>query len=239
VRPHPRRIGILGGTFDPIHNGHLDVGGAAMIALNLQRLYVITANVPPHRPQPFASAFHRFAMTSMAVAGRKGWRASDLELRTPAPSYTSVTLKKFHEREYAPCELFFVLGVDAFADVGTWKDYPAILSDAHFAVVSRPGFPVDFMPRRLPLLADRMVHPPVDAISQIDPAIILIDAETQDVSSSAIRQLCEHGKRLDNLVPKAVQQHIEQHGLYSSMTPGRRAADAAPPLQAGRLHGED
>ena len=239
MRPNPRRIGILGGTFDPIHNGHLDVGDAAMLALRLQRIYAITANVPPHRPQPFASAFHRFAMTSMAIAGRDGWRASDLELRTPAPSYTSVTLKKFHEREYAPCELFFILGADAFADVGTWKDYPAILSDAHFVVVSRPGFPVDFMPRRLPLLADRMVHPPFDAISQIDPAIILIEAQTQDVSSSAIRQLCEHGRRVEGLVPEAVQQHIEQHGLYSSMTPGRRAADVGASPQAGRLHGED
>jgi len=239
VRPNPRRIGILGGTFDPIHNGHLDVGDAAALALNLQRVYAITANVPPHRPQPFASAFHRFAMASMAISGREGWRASDLELRTPAPSYTSVTLEKFHEREYAPCELFFILGADAFADVGTWKDYPAILADAHFVVVSRPGFPVDFMPRRLPLLADRMVRPPLDAISQIDPAIILIEAQTQDVSSSAIRQLCEQGNRLDGLVPEAVQQHIEQHGLYTSMMPGRRAADAGGVSQAGRLHGED
>jgi nicotinate-nucleotide adenylyltransferase len=178
-------------------------------------------------------------MTSMGVAGRDGWRVSDLELRTSALSYTSVTLKKFHDREYAPCELFFILGADAFADVGTWKDYPAILNDAHFVVVSRPGFPVDFMPRRLPLLADRMVHPPFDAISQIDPAIILIEAQTQDVSSSAIRQLCEHGRSLEGLVPEAVQQHIEQHGLYSSMTPGRRAADAGTSPQAGRLHGED
>ena len=239
MRSNPRRIGILGGTFDPTHNGHLDVGDAAVLALDLQRLYVITANVPPHRPQPFASPFHRFAMTSMAVGGREGWRASDLELRTPAPSYTSMTLKKFHEREYAACELFFVLGADAFAEVGTWKDYPAILADAHFAVVSRPGFPVDFLPRRLPLLADRMVRPPLDSISQIDPAIILIDAHTQDVSSSAIRQLCETGASLEGLMPRAVQQHIEQHGLYSSITPGRRATDASAASQAGRLHGEE
>jgi len=210
-----------------------------VLALELQRLYVITSNVPPHRPQPFASAFHRFAMTSMAVSGRRDWRASDLELRTPAPSYTSITLGKFHEREYAPCELFFVIGADAFADVGTWKDYPSILGAAHFAVVSRPGFPVDFLPRRLPLLADRMVHPPMDAVSQIDPSIILIAADTRDVSSSAIRLLCAQGQRLDGLVPAAVQEHIEQHGLYSSMTPGRRAADAGAASQAGRLHGQD
>src|SRR5262249_10170227 len=119
----PRRIGIIGGTFDPIHSGHLDVGDAAEAALGLTRMFVITANVPPHRPQPFASSFHRFAMASLAVAGRPGWRASDLELRSPTPSYTSQTLRKFHERGFLPSEMFFIIGADAFADIGAWRDY--------------------------------------------------------------------------------------------------------------------
>jgi nicotinate-nucleotide adenylyltransferase len=239
VPGHPRRIGILGGTFDPIHNGHLDVGDAAVDALHLQRLYVIAAHVPPHRPQPFTSVYHRFAMVSIAVSGRSGWRASDLELRTPAPSYTSATLAKFHERGYAPCELFFVLGADAFAEIASWRDYPSILGHAHFVVVSRTGSSVDVLPRRLPLLADRMVRPPIDAIAQIDPLIILVNAPTADVSSSAIRQRCESGQSIGGLVPHGVQQHIEQHGLYSSMTPGRRAMDAHEPYRAGRLHEQD
>src|ERR1044072_5020372 len=145
-----RRIGILGGTFDPFHNGHLDVGVSAQEALGLTRMFVITSNIPPHRPQPFASAYHRFAMVSFAVANREGWRAADLALRSEPPSDTPGTLASFRERGYGPSELFFVIGADAFADIGAWRDYPAILDAAHFAVVSRPGFPVEQLPHRLP-----------------------------------------------------------------------------------------
>jgi nicotinate-nucleotide adenylyltransferase len=81
-----RKIGILGGTFDPFHCGHLDVAARAQEALGLSRLYIITSNIPPHRQQPFASAYHRFAMVSFAVASRESWRAADLELRSAEPS---------------------------------------------------------------------------------------------------------------------------------------------------------
>src|SRR5438067_11128704 len=101
-----RRIGILGGTFDPIHCGHLDVGAAAHAALQLDRVIVVTSNIPPHRPQPFASAYHRFAMAAMAITGRAGWVVDDLELQVGAPSYTSGTLTRFRERGYAASELF-------------------------------------------------------------------------------------------------------------------------------------
>jgi len=233
------RIGILGGTFDPIHCGHLDMAEAAVRALNLTRMYVITANIPPHRGQPQASSFHRFAMVSMAVAGRPGWRASDLELRTSTTSYTSDTLKMFHQREYAPCELFFVVGSDAFVEIATWRDYPAILEAAHFVVVSRPGLPVGLLSARMAQLADRMVRPPIDAITQIEPVIILIEAPTADVSSTAIRERRAQGLSIGGMVPPFVQQHIEQHGLYTAMGPGRRGADASRPAEAGRLHGEN
>jgi nicotinate-nucleotide adenylyltransferase len=235
-----RRIGILGGTFDPIHCGHLDLGAAAQSVLDLSRVFVIPANVPPHRAQPFASSFHRFAMVALAVAGRSGWRASDLELRAAeAPSYTSVTLQKFRERSYAPSELFFIVGADAFSDIGAWKDYPNILDGAHFAVVSRPGWPAHDLPRRLPLLTDRMVLPPVGPLGQLDPLIILIDAPTANVSSTAIRQRRASGESITGMVDPRVQQHIEQHGLYTSSSPGRRRSDRGNEPTAGRLHGED
>jgi nicotinate-nucleotide adenylyltransferase len=234
-----RRIGILGGTFDPIHLGHLDVGLAAQAALELQRVFVVTANVPPHRPQPFASAYHRFAMTSFAVAGKDGWRASDLELRLHTPSYTSETLHRFRERGYAATELYFVLGADAFSDIGSWRDYPSILDLANFAVVSRPGYPVDTLAHRLPRLESRMVRPPVDSLTALDPMIFLIDAPTADVSSTAIRRKLGAGESVAGLVPTGVQQHIEQHGLYSAMSPGRRASDAPDRSAAGRLHGQN
>ena len=234
-----RRIGILGGTFDPSHCGHLDVGHAAADALGLTRLFVIPSNVPPHRPQPYASAYHRFAMVSLAVAGRSGWVASDLELRLDgdAPSYTSTTLQRFHGRGYGPAELFFIIGADAFAEIGIWKDYPKILDGAHFAVVSRPGCSVEDLPRRLPLLAPRMARPPIDPMSQLDTLIFLIDARTAEVSSTAIRRRRAEGESIAGLVDVGVQQHIEQHGLYTSSVPGRRGNDPQPNPAAGRMHG--
>jgi nicotinate-nucleotide adenylyltransferase len=234
-----RRIGILGGTFDPIHWGHLEAAFAAETALGLMRVMVVPANLPPHRPQPHASSFHRFAMVSLAVGGRAGWRASDLELRDESESYTSATFDKFHERGYKASELYFILGSDAFADIATWRNYPAILDRAHFAVVSRAGHPVADIPHRLPQLAHRMVRPPLDAISHIDPMIVLIDAPTADVSSSAIRDRRARGESVSALVPDPVRQHIEQHGLYTPHWPGRRASDAHAGEAAARLHGQD
>jgi nicotinate-nucleotide adenylyltransferase len=234
-----RRIGILGGTFDPIHWGHLEAAFAAEAALNLMRVLVVTSSMPPHRPQPHASGFHRFAMASLAVGGRTGWRASDLELRDESQSYTSATLQKFHDRGYKASELYFILGSDAFAEIMSWVDYPAILDFAHFVVISRPGHPIEDIPHRLPQLASRMVRPPLDAISHVDPMIVLIDAPTADVSSSAIRDRRARSESVAGLVPDPVRQHIEQHGLYTPTSPGRRSSDAHAAEAAARLHGED
>jgi nicotinate-nucleotide adenylyltransferase len=230
-----QRVGILGGTFDPIHCGHLDAAAAAEAALGLTELLVITSHVPPHRPPPVASSYHRFAMVSLAVAGRRGWQASDLELRDDARSFTSTTLQKLHGQGYAPAALFFIIGADAFADIMNWVDYPAILDYAHFAVVARPGHQIADAPRRLPALAGRMVRPPFD--SSRDPLIILLDAPTSDVSSTAIRERRARGESIAGLVPDSVRQHIEQHGLYSSGPAERRESDNAPASAAGRLHG--
>jgi nicotinate-nucleotide adenylyltransferase len=234
-----RRIGILGGTFDPIHWGHLEAAFAAETTLNLMRVLVVPASLPPHRPQPNASSFHRFAMVSLAVGGRAGWRASDLELRDESQSYTSATLQKFHDRGYKASELYFIVGSDAFADIASWMNYPAILDAAHFVVISRPGHPVDDIPHRLPNLAHRMVRPPLDAISHVDPMIVLIDTPTADVSSSAIRDRRARGESIATLVPDPVRQHIEQHGLYTPASPGRRASDRPAGEPAARLHGQE
>jgi nicotinate-nucleotide adenylyltransferase len=234
-----RRIGILGGTFDPIHWGHLEAAFAAETTLNLMRVMLVPASLPPHRPQPHASSFHRFAMVSLAVGGRAGWRASDLELRDESQSYTSATLLKFHDRGYKASELYFIVGSDAFADIASWMNYPAILDAAHFVVISRPGHPVDDIPHRLPNLAHRMVRPPLDAISHVDPMIVLIDSPTADVSSSAIRDRRARGESIAALVPDPVRQHIEQHGLYTPASPGRRASDRAAGEPAARLHGQE
>jgi nicotinate-nucleotide adenylyltransferase len=233
-----RRIGILGGTFDPVHCGHIDLGRAAEQALGLSPLFVITANIPPHRPQPVASGYHRYAMTAMAVAGLDRWRASDLELLAGAQSFTADTLARFHGEGYRSTELFFVVGTDAFLEIETWKDYPALLDQAHFAVVSRPGFPVDVLADRLPGLARRMRRAPFE-ISTDAPSIFLIDARTTDASSTAIRGRLAAGESIAGLVPPSVQQHIEQHGLYTSATADPRGPDRLHTHAAGRLHGQD
>jgi len=234
-----RRLGILGGTFDPVHVGHIEMGSAAHEALELTEMVLVTSNVPPHRPQPVTSAYHRFAMVAIAVQERPDWRAADLELRYAAPSYTSRTLDRFHDRGYEPNELFFVIGADAFVEIESWRDYPIILEAAHFAVVSRPGTPVARVPERLPHLTSRMVTAPADALSSPIPLIILIDAPTADVSSTAIRERLAAGDSIAGMVPPRVQQHIEQHGLYTSTRRGRRALDAQAESPAGRLHGQE
>jgi nicotinate-nucleotide adenylyltransferase len=234
-----RRIGILGGTFDPIHRGHTEAAEAAHDALDLTRVLVIPANIPPHRPQPFASPYHRFAMAALAVSGRPGWGVSDQELRHDAPSYTSATLRRFHERGYATGELFFLIGADAFVDIASWKDYPAILGDAHFVVVSRPGCPVVELADRLPSLASRMLWAQREEMAKTEPSIILIHAETADVSSTAIRRSRVEGQTITGMVDPSVQHHIEHHGLYTPMVPGRRAHDERPVTSAGRTHGQD
>jgi nicotinate-nucleotide adenylyltransferase len=231
-----KRVGILGGTFDPIHCGHLDAAAAAQAALGLTELLVMTSNVPPHRPAPVASSYHRFAMVSLAVAGRAGWRASDLELLDSARSFTSTTLQKLHGQGYAPAELYFITGADAFAEITSWADYPALLDYAHFAVVARPGHRIAEAIQHVPVLAGRMVRPPLDS-SRRDPLIILLDAPTSDVSSTAIRERLVNGESIAGLVPDSVRQHIEQHELYASTPADRRTIGGAPASAAGRLHG--
>ncbi|HUK34379.1 MAG TPA: nicotinate-nucleotide adenylyltransferase [Vicinamibacterales bacterium] len=234
-----RRIGILGGTFDPFHCGHLETALAAETALALSEVHVVPANLPWHRRPPQASSFHRFAMVSLAIAGRENWRADDLELLDNAESYTFDTLQKFHRRGYAPTELFFVLGADAFVAIETWRNYPRLLDCAHFAVVSRPGFPVADLRRRLPRLAERMTDASPGARSELTPRIVLIDAVTPDISATNVRERCSRDESIAGLVPHSVRQHIEQHRLYASSAKSRRAGDAETPAAAGRSHGQN
>ena len=234
----PRRIGLLGGTFDPIHTGHLDLAAAAERALHLTQVILMPANVPPHRPNPLTSSAHRFAMVALAVAGRRGWRVSDLELRHEAPSYTATTLRRLRERGYAPHELFFLIGADAFNDISTWRDFPAILDQAHFAVVARPGHGFAALREHLPALASRMIDA-TEGVIPPTPSIFLVDSATADVSSTAIRASLARGEAIDGLVDPRVQQHIEQHGLYRFGATDRRRTLGTESTPAGRLHGQD
>ena len=212
-----KRIGVLGGTFDPIHVGHLDAAGAARRALDLDHVLLVPARVPPHKASaPLASAYHRFAMAALAAADRAELRVSDIELDRSGPSYTSLTLDRLARAGHRPAQLFFIAGTDAFAEIPAWRGYPDILGRSHFVVVSRPGNAADRMPERLPALAGRM-HSPADKAPDAGTdatRIWLVSARTRDVSSSDVRASVEQGRAVDGLVPATVAAHIARHHLY-------------------------
>ncbi len=224
------RIGILGGTLDPIHLGHLDAALAAREALQLDQVVIIPSHVPPHRLQPAASAFHRFAMASIAVNAVEGLAASDVELMSPGPSYTADTLVRLCESlALSPLQIFFITGADAFAEIETWSRYPAVLELANFVVVSRPGMSLQALRERLPMLKERMRLPRVT--NATGTSIYLVDAPTPDVSSTEIRRRIAERRPLSGLVPPGVEHHIAQHALYSYPPVTHSAAD--------HLHGQN
>lgn len=219
-----KRLGLLGGTFDPIHLGHLDVARAAADTLSLDEVRLVTSHVPPHRPQPGASPFHRFAMTNLAASTDDRFTAWDGELVRGGASYTADTLRALHQEGWPAGALFFLTGADAFAEIATWKDYPALLNLAHFVVCSRPGRAAHMVRDLLPELRDRMhdasTSPAADTSG--GTRILLLDAPTSDVSSTAIREAAARGASLDGLVPPAVAAHITKHGLYNASRNGSR-----------------
>lgn len=208
------RVGILGGTLDPIHCGHIAAAVAARDALALSKVLVVPSHVPPHRAaSPVASAYHRFAMAALAVSSEHGLEVSDDELLTDGPSYTAETLDRLHAKGLKASQVFFITGADAFADIATWKRYPEVLNLAHFIVVSRPGHALDALLDRLPALAGRM-RPSGSAARAADPVIHLVQAPTPDVSSTIVRDRLKHGEPITGLVPPLVEAHIVKHRLY-------------------------
>jgi nicotinate-nucleotide adenylyltransferase len=214
------RVGLIGGTFDPIHVGHLAAARAAERTLELTTIRLLPSARPPHRPDsPRASEYHRLEMTRLAVAdaarepSSARWEASDQELRRDGPSFTIDTLSALHREGLSPLQIFFIIGADAFAEIATWHRYPAVLDAAHFAVVARPGTSLDQLRDRLPSLGDRM-GAPSSALTATAPRIILLEAETPDVSSTEVRRRAARGEPLDGLVTPAVAAYIAQHALY-------------------------
>ena len=220
-----RTIGVLGGTFDPIHLGHLDAAEAARATLHLDEIRLLPLRDPPHRSaSPVASVFHRFALVALAIEDRPAYRVSELELIRPGHSYTADSLRAMHAEGWTPSQIFFILGADAFAEIAAWREFPAVLDGAHFVVIARPGASLDAAAARTPELRDRLHRPEETMPNDGRTRIILVEAQTRDISSTTIRARLRAGEPIADLVPAAVARHIVAHHLYGAV---------------GDLHGND
>jgi len=211
------RLGILGGTFDPIHYGHLRLAEEVGESLNLEHLYLIPAALPPHKGHKTVSPFHhRLEMTRVASAESPLLKVLDLEGRREGFSYSIETLKAFHAMFQPDPDLHFVLGMDAFLEIETWKDFRSLFSYAHFVVIKRPGFPSDILESFLPTLGvsfekngqgNRFLAPSGYEVTSME-------APLMDISSTRIREKVAGGKSIRFLVPEAVRSYIKNNGLY-------------------------
>jgi nicotinate-nucleotide adenylyltransferase len=212
------RLGLFGGTFDPVHYGHLDAAEKARSAVHLDEVLLIPAHDPPHKPaDPHASDYHRFALVGLAINEREGLRASDMEMRRKGPSYTAATLRDLHQAGWRPLQLFFIIGADAFADIASWHDFPNVLDACNYVVMARPGTTVQEALSRTPRLRERARRPGEPAIDSSKTAIFLVEAETRPVTSTDLRQRLAKGQSIDGLVPPAVERHIRVHHLYGAV----------------------
>ena len=212
-----KRLGVLGGTFDPVHFGHLDAADAARQALDLSDVVFIPSHDPPHRPtDPHAPAAHRFAMVSLAINGCPRYRVSDMELTRGGNSYTADTFRTLHAEGWAPAQIFFILGADAFAEIATWYEFPQVLDAAQFAVIARPGTTLEHAVARTPELRNRVRPVSSHRAETAVTGVFLIEAVTRDVSSTAIRAALSGGQSIDHLVPSSVARHIAAHHLYTA-----------------------
>lgn len=197
------RIGVLGGTFDPIHVGHLAAAKAALECARLGRVIFMPTGQPPHRPPAAVAPEDRLEMTRLATAGEGRFMVSDLELRRPGPSFTSDTLEELREED-PHNELFLILGWDAARLFKTWHKPEKVRGLATMVVVARPG-------TGSPQAAD-LAQAGLDAGN-----VILCLEHTPDVSASQIRQDIKNGRSISGKVPPAVEQYIATHHLYYSV----------------------
>ena len=202
------RVGVLGGTFDPVHNGHLHVGRSLQRALGLDRVIWVPAGRPPHKAgQIVSSDRDRLAMLRLALAGSTTDEISTIDIDRAGPSYTADTLEMLRDR-LDPARLVFLMGEDSLRDLPTWHDPERIVRVAELAVAGRPGIDADLelVARAVPDIRDHVSIVPIEEIA---------------ISSSDIRGRARNGKSLLGLVPPAVAEYIRGHALYAEPGTGR------------------
>ena len=209
----PRRIGILGGTFDPVHIGHLRGALEVADALALDELRLTPSARPPHRDAPRASAQDRLAMVECAVAGVAPLVVDARELQRDKPSYTIDTLELMRAELAADAQVFLLLGWDAFCGLPTWHRWEELLQHCHILVLQRPDADSEPPDALRNLLAARSVSDPL-ALKGPSGQIAFVWQTPLAVSATQIRQLLASGKSVRFLVPDAVLAYIDAHGLY-------------------------
>lgn len=199
----PLRLGIYGGSFDPIHIGHLAIAEEARAALGLSSVAFVPAARQPLKGQAQGGPDHRLQMVRLACATNPAFYADDLELRRPPPSYTVETLVAFRQRHPPPAELWFVVGADAVRDLPRWRRVDEVVALASLAIVGRPGHSVD-----LPAL--------VAAIPGLAGRCTLIDGPGLDISSTSLRRRIAEGRPARYQIPDEVLGYIAEHRLYQN-----------------------
>ena len=215
-----QRLGLLGGTFNPIHLGHVQAARIVKDRCRLDRVLFIPSFIPPHKEdREVASAEHRFKMVQLAVAEESDFAASAIEIEALGTSYSIHTLDRI-KGSYPEAEVFFILGIDAFMEIATWKDHEKVLDRCSFIVISRPGYSLEEARKVLGgRLEDRITDLSEDenlgaAPSSAGPAILLLEIDALDIASSEIRRSMQNGASISGMVAEPVREYIKEHGLY-------------------------
>ena len=213
-------VGILGGTFDPIHFGHLRLAEELAHTLKLARVRLVPSGTPPHRAAPHAPAAHRVAMTRLAVAGNPLFMVDEREAARAGPAYTFDTLAELRAELGATCPLVLLLGADAFLEFAAWHRWHELFGLAHVAVAHRPRFPVERWREGMqqPLAREydaRLMHQPLAVHLAPAGGIVVIPFTALDISATAIRGLVSAGGSPRYLLPDPVLDYIQSHHLYS------------------------
>lgn len=210
-----KRVGVFGGTFDPVHYGHLAAGVGAAFTVGLDRVLLVPAARPPHkRGQPITPAHHRLAMLRLAARGNPLFEVSTLELERAGPSYTVDTLAEL-ERLHPEWDLFFLTGADSFRLIETWYEYRRLLSRWPVVVITRPGVPAPALAGVLERLGPELAA-----------RVTVVETPGVAVAASDLRERARSGYPLTYLVPPDVEEYIRLEGLYRD--PGARPAAGEP-----------
>lgn len=206
---------LFGGTFDPVHYGHLKPVEALANLIGLSRVIIMPNNVPPHRPQPEASALQRKTMIQRAIADKPLFTLDERELQRDTPSWSSQTLQAWREEQGPTRPLAFIIGQDSLLSFPTWHRYETILDNCHLLVCRRPGYPPQMADEAHQQWLEQHLTHRIDDLHAL-PAGKIFLAETPwlNISATLIRERLSHGEACDDLLPESVLDYIKQQGLY-------------------------